>query len=299
MYNYFFLAIVLACLGLLGYIVFSKFTQLANLDLENLPEEKVYRKKQEIISKRIEESNKKLKEKLGDKAAPLKKLWGILQLKFRVYVGKVERLLHHEQNIKIKEANKGLSKEEKAQKVSALVLEGRNFLQSGQLEEAEAGFISAIKINSKAVEVYNGLADVYLQKGAVEEAKETFLFILQLNSKDDSVMVKLGDIFEIQNNLEQAIEYYQKAILINDSFAARFAHLSELLTKIEQHEVAKEAIVQAVELEPQNPKYLDLMIETAIICKDKTLAEEGFASLRLVNPENQKLESFKDRIGKL
>lgn len=286
-------------MGVIGYIIFRKFPQLANLDLENLPAEKVYRKKQEIISKRIAASSLQMKAKWKNRTEPLKKFWGVLQLKFRIYVGKIERLLHHEQSIKIKEANSVLSKEEKAQKVRGLVQEGQNFLQSNQLEEAEASFIATIKINSKATDAYKGLADVYILKGAVEEAKQTYLFILQLDPKDDTVMVKLGDIFETQDNTEQAIEYYQKAILINDSFAARFVHLCELLTKIEQYEVAKEAIIQAVELEPQNPKYLDLMIETAILCKDKALAEEGFASLRLVNPENQKLESLKDRIGKL
>lgn len=299
MYSYIFLAIILICLGVIGYIIFRKLPQLVNLDLENLPAEKVYRKKREIISQRIAASGQKMKAKWRNRAEPLRKLWGVLQLKFRIYVGKIERLLHHEQNIKIKEANSALSTEEKAQQVRALVQEGQNFLQSNQLEEAEASFISAIKVNGKAADAYNGLADVYTGKGAAEEAKQTYLFILQLNPKDDTVMVKLGDIFESQNNTEQAIEYYQKAILINDSFAARFTRLCELLIKIEQYAVAKEAIIQAVELEPQNPKYLDLMIETAILCKDKTLAEEGFASLRLVNPENQKLESFKDRIGKL
>ena len=84
-----------------------------------------------------------------------------------------------------------------------------------------------------------------------------------------------------------------------DSVSPRFYHLAELLLKVEQPEVAKESIVQAVELEPQNPKYLDLLTETAIICRDKDLALQSYNDLRGVNPDNQKLDGFKDRIDQL
>ena len=63
--------------------------------------------------------------------------------------------------------------------------------------------------------------------------------------------------------------------------------------------MAKEAALQAVELEPQNPKYLDLLIETAIICGDKATAVRSLEELRLVNPDNQKLDSFRERITKI
>ena len=116
---------------------------------------------------------------------------------------------------------------------------------------------------------------------------------------DDSVLVKLAEIAESQGDLEEAIQYYQQAVLVNDSFSPRFYHLAELLLKVAQPQVAKEAILQAVELEPQNPKYLDFLIEIAIICGDKTLAIKAYGDLRLVNPENQKLHSLKDRIYKI
>ena len=112
-------------------------------------------------------------------------------------------------------------------------------------------------------------------------------------------MVKLAEIAESQGDLEEAIGYYQQAVLVNDSFSPRFYHLAELLVKVGQPQVAVESILQAVELEPQNPKYLDLLIEIAIICGNKDLALKGYGELRLVNPENQKLHSFKDRIYKI
>ncbi len=293
------LIIILLALAAIIFIVVRKFPQLSNLDVENLNEERESRKKKEMIEKRVEEQSKKLKEKLIKIFRPVRKIWGKLQLKFRIYFGKVERLWHHEQTAKIKEEIKDLSKEEKESKLKNIIQEANQYLVAGNLDKAEELFISAIKINVKSAPAYRGLADTYLAKGSLEEAMQTYRFLLQLDPEDDGAMVKLAEIAESQGDMEEAIQHYQNAVLVNDSLAPRFYHLAELLIKIKQPETAKEAIVQAVELEPKNPKYLDLLLETAIICGDKDLAKNGYNELRLVNPENQKLEDFKNRISKL
>ena len=71
----------------------------------------------------------------------------------------------------------------------------------------------------------------------------------------------------------------------------------DLLVKIGQPEAAREAALGAIELEPQNPKYLDLLAEVAILCRDKALAERAYNDLRLVNPENNKLADLRERIN--
>ena len=70
------------------------------------------------------------------------------------------------------------------------------------------------------------------------------------------MLVKLAEIEEEEGGTQAAIGYYQQAVLLNDSFSPRFYHLAELLVKVGQPEVAKEAALQAVELEPQNPNPL-------------------------------------------
>jgi tetratricopeptide (TPR) repeat protein len=299
MFNILFIIIILTCLGVIGFVIWKKLPQLSNLDVENLPQEKFSRKKHEIISKRIEVKSKEARAKLGEKLRPLDRIWRNFQLKFRIYVGKIERLLHHEQMVKSKQEQSLLTPQEKENKLKGLIQDGEQNLRSGNFEQAESAFIAAIKMDVKAAGAYRGLGEVYLNKGSVEEAKQTFAFLLQLEPENDAVMVKLAEIAESQNNLDEAIEYYQRAVVSNDALSPRFAHLAELLLKVGQPIVAKEAVLQAVELEPQNPKYLDLLIETAILCQDKNLAGEAYQSLRLVNPENFKLSEFKDRINKI
>lgn len=302
MYNIIFILIIIAALAVVVFIVIRKFPQLANLDIHNLPEEKIYRKKREIINKRIEKSSDLLKEKISRMLAPVGKVWGKLQLRFRIYMGKLERLLHHEQVLKTKLKNKTASsevKEESEQKLGGLIADGEQQLKAGNYDQAEERFISAIKIAPKSASAYRGLGDTYLAKGSMEEARQTYKFLIRMEPDDDSVLVKLAEIAESQGDLEEAIEHYQQAVLVNDSFSPRFYHLAGMLVKVGQPQVAKESILQAVELEPQNPKYLDLLIEIAIICGDKDLALKGYSELRLVNPENAKLSILKDRIYKI
>ena len=299
MLNIIFLTIIVAVLSVIFFIIIRKFPQMANLDIHNLPEEKIYRKKREIINKRIVKSSNLLKEKIGKMLVPVGKVWGKLQLQFRIYVGKIERLLHHEQSLKTKLKPMVASNEESEQKIGQLISDGEQRLKAGNYDKAEEMFIAAIKIDPKSAVAYRGLGDTYFAKNSLEEAAQTYKFLIRMEPDDDSVLVKLAEIAESHGDLEEAIVYYQQAVLVNDSFSPRFYHLAELLLKVGQPQVAKESILQAVELEPQNPKYLDLLIEIAIICDNKDLALKGYGELRLVNPENQKLIGFKDRIYKM
>jgi len=297
--NALFLIWFLASLGAVGFIIYKKFPQLANLDVAVLPEEKFERKKYEIVTRRVRQNGMEFGKKIGGKLKPVDNFWRQIQLKFRIYVGKIERLMHHEEMAKNAKEILEMTQEERSEKITALLKSGNNNLVSKNFDLAEQDFISAIKLDSKLSEAYRGLGETYLAKGSIEEGKQTLDYVLYLEPDNDSIMARLAEIYEEQNDVEKAIEYYQRAVVVNDSLSPRFAHLAVLLLKLGQNEVAKEAACQAVELEPQNPKYLDLMVETAILCQDKKTAEDGFARLRLVNPENTKLLEFKDRINRI
>ncbi len=293
------LGIVVVCLIAVGYIVVSKFPQLANLDVNNLPEEKESKKKKEILNQRIDEQGRRLQKRLAIWFKPVRRGWGLLQLKFRVYVGKMERLWHHEQRLEEKKVRAEMSSEEKVNRLEEILKEAEICRNSGELDKAEELYIGAIKIKPNSTVAYHGLGETYLAKESLEEARQTFKYLCQLDKDDEQALVKLGEIAEKEGKVEKAIDYYERAIILNDSLSPRFYHLAELLMKVNQPQVAKEAIVQAVELEPKNPKYLDLLIEIAIISADKALAVKGYDELRLVNPDNQKLVEFKERIAEI
>jgi len=338
MYHFGFLFVLLLSLGLMVYIVVSKFPQLRSLDIGNLPQEKEFRMKREMIDKRIVEKGKKLKEKFEKYLNPLNKIWGKLQLKFRIYVGKIKRMMHHEEELKKEDGGKvkikyennieevkgrnifeekkieektdnkkktvvrairnvvNIKKESVEEKISSLLQEAEKNFQMQNYEKAEEKFIAVIKLDQTNPASYRGLADTYLVLNSLEEARQTYKFVLKLEPDDDSVMVKMAEIAESQGDIEEAIEYYQKAILVNDTLAPRFYHLARLLHQIEQDETAKEAILQAVDIDSNNIDYLDLLLQIAIILFDNNLAQDSYNELRALDPENVKLDSYKEKI---
>lgn len=291
---------VVICLGVIAIIVIRKFPLVASLEVESIPGEKEAQTKRELLGRRLEQQTVAIKQNWQKRLAPIKKIWGLLQLKFRIYVGKVERLWHHEEQIKkVKKLRQpGVGQLDK-EKFDALMAEAGESLQNKNYEQAEQVFISAIKLDPASAAAYRGLGDAYNLRGSLEEARETYRYVLKLESDDDSVMVKLAEIAESQGDLEEAINYYQQAVVTNDSLAPRFYNLAALLFKIQQPVPAREAALSALELEPKNPKYLDLLVEIAILCGDRQTAEEAYQELRMANSENQKLSELKERIGKI
>ena len=61
-------------------------------------------------------------------------------------------------------------------------------------------------------------------------------------------------------------------------------------------EDAKQNIQEALDLEPNNPRYLDLILDLSIMKKDKESALYYLEKLAEVNPENNKLNELSERI---
>ena len=279
-----------------------KFPQLTVLDVDNIPEVKAGRKKDEVLKKRVEENTEISKKNWLNKLKPATAKFGKVQTSFRDYVTKLTTRVEHEDKkvVEIKEAKD--TKEDKEKKkldLFSLIHDGNIAMNNGDYETAENKYITAIRIDAKNVEAYRGLADVYLKQEQIEQAKQTYEFILQLNPNDGDVLISLGDLSIEMGDNKNAIDYYQRSVLIDDSHANRFAKLAELLESMAEYQTGLVAIEQAIELEPQNPKYLDMLTELSIMTGEKDKALDAYEKLRMTNPENNKLSAFKDRISNI
>ncbi len=298
MYSFLPFVLMIISLAAMVIIIARKFPQLSLLDVKNIPEVQVENKKNSLLKKRLHEVNQEKDKKRRELIRPIIQTWKNLQLAFRQYVGKIERMVreYNEHRKRLEPKEKRLKKKED---VRVLLQEGQFALEQKRTEEAEKKFLSAIKLDGKNEEAYLGLGDVYTVQNHLPEAKETLNFLLQLNDNNESAIIRLAEICEEEGKKEEAVGYYQRAVLLNDNKPGLFAKLAEILFQLGKNEIALEAIQQAVELEPQNPKYLDMLVEFSVLCGDKKLAEETCQQLRMVNPENQKLAVFKERIDKL
>ncbi|MFA5937320.1 MAG: tetratricopeptide repeat protein [Candidatus Paceibacterota bacterium] len=297
------LSLMVASLGAILMIVFRKFPQLSLLDVENIPEVKEEKKKEEFLKKHIEKKATKSQKEREEQWKPIVRKLKEIQLAFRKYVGRVERMIVREKTRRIEEVSREAAPQEaapeKETEMRTLLNDAEFAAGNNNLSDAEKKYIAAVRLDPKNKDAYLGLGEVYRKQGQYEEAVETLRFVTQLDPSDDRAFARLAEIAEANGNTEQAIEYYEKAVLLNDSTPSRFAKLAELFAGIDQHRTALEAIAQAVELEPHNPKYLDSMAEISILVGNKAAAERAYTDLRMVNPEKEKLGMLRDRIDKM
>lgn len=279
------------------WFVVRAWPKMTLLDVQKLPDVKESSKKDEILRRRVAEMALQKNKGMGITKMWLFALWNSVQEKFRTSVDTLERTLLNEQRLPNQVVN--MNPGERAAEIRALLRDADTAFTGGGYEAAEAAYIAVINLDGKNVAAYLGLGNVYLAEKHTTEARETFKYALYLDKRNELANVRLAEIAEHENNLELAVEYYEQAVLINDGMPTRYFKLYELLTALKQPDTALAAIREALALDPQNPKYLDNFITASIIVGDKKLAEEGYQRLRLVNPENQKLSTFREKIKEM
>src|SRR3989339_203396 len=173
------------------------------------------------------------------------------------------------------EYNKKISGESERSGTEKLFLEFEELKKNGDSDAAEKKLIEIIGIDSKNLKAFRELGNLYLSRRDFNEAKQTFEHVIKLFEKEGGGaqdFVKLSDIYFDLASVSRAIESWDNVILNLD---------------------------KALEIEPNNPRYLDTKLEISIIKKDKKQAQETYKKLAEVNPENQKLNELKKQIDEL
>lgn len=264
------ISIILFALSLLVIVVIilKKFPALAILDINNMPGEKEAKFKDQIIRQKVERDVARV-------SGLVARVW--LFLGRHVF----------------------------------------NFLKSSQdrLEKVKLNYKSSAKIpyseKKKMIkELFVAYADL-LKEEKYNEAEEKLVNIISLDQKNLPAFFKLGNFYSEQKKWSEARETYNYALKL----AKQYEHDDEFMTEITAQEiyfslawvekeagnfeVALENIREALELEPNNPRYLDLILDLSIIKKDKDLAVIFLEKLAVVNPENQKLGEWENLIERL
>ncbi len=248
-------------MGVIIGIILRKFPDLASLDVENIPAEKEARFKEQIISSRF----KRNLNRFGVKTFKYVKIGGKA-------VGKTSKLVYeHLLSMKNTYDKEKESKVETNLGMDGMWIKFDEAKETGDTDEQERILIEIIGGDSKNLEAFKKLGELYFDVKKYNEANETFKHALKL--------------LENGENEEGISEIYFNLALIEK--------------EKEDLDSALKNIKKALKLEPNNPRYLDTSLEISIIKKDKISALDAYERLAKVNPENGKLEDFKDRIDSL
>ncbi|MFA6271884.1 MAG: tetratricopeptide repeat protein [Patescibacteria group bacterium] len=253
------LVLVVVSSVVLLVIIFKKFSILATIDVDTVPQERLDQKKDDIIEMRLRRKFEWLRDKIMIVVRPLIKIIGSF---FRFIYRKALEL---EKNYQEKSQSKSDKSATNQQKVLVLMSEGEKLIKEEEYAQAEKKFIQVISMDHMNISAYDNLGKTYTGQKDYEHAIEALQHALKLDEKNSLTHHDLGMVYKEIGDLEKAKMYVKKA----------------------------------VKLDPNNPKYLDYLIEISILSKDKYTAQETFRTLKRVNPENQKLAEMEKQISEM
>ena len=287
--------LVLAGIALIYGVLVKKFPQLKLIDLSTLAKERHEAVKKRIMQDRFERSLGKIQgktnEAVGAASTRVKNWFDHAQGKLK---GMEARMDGH--------ARRPVSPEEHAKAVERLpgILDQAEHARlEERYEDAEKLYIEALKADAKNIEAYRGLAELYLTQKQTDQAAEILEFLLRLQSDDDRALGRLGQIEANRGNFEEAEARYLRSIELSANATVYRAELGRVYLTQGNGRKAVEQFRMALQAEPHNPKYLDYFLEASILVGDADAAREALSALEEVNPENAKLEEFRERISEM
>ncbi len=249
------------------FIIIKKFPSLANINIETISEEKESKVINRLILDRLARKYNFLKKFLSKYFIPLGK---IIKQNFEILYNITVDL-----EKKTLKQSAPLKQLDLTQDIKEMVSETKQLLVEREFLKAEEKCISILEIDDKNLDAYEILCEIYTESKDYKKARETCRYLSKLLLKADKEKVDnhrlancyadLGWIYQLEDRNNYALTNYQKAS----------------------------------ELEPNNPRFLDLLLKISIILKNKNLALQVFNSLMEADPENQKLADLKQEIDNL
>jgi tetratricopeptide (TPR) repeat protein len=250
------------------FIIIRKFPILAILDVNNIPGEKEAKFKEQIIKQRVERDVARWSGFFG-------RVWLFLRRRLSNLLG-----IWHGRLKKAKTAHKlssGWAWPKRREKIEELLAAAAELMEKEDFNQAEEKLVEAISLDQKNLPAFFALGELYETRKKWSEARQTYEYSLKLARQ------KIKDGEEVEEITPQEILFC----------------LANMEKDAGEAEAAMENIRTALDFEPNNPRYLDLILDLSIIRKDKDLARECLEKLRAVNPENQKLGEREDEVERM
>ena len=178
-----------------------------------------------------------------------------------------------------------LSDKDSASKINNLLNEAASLVKVETLTEAEKKYIEIISLDPKNTVAYKGLVNVYLALKEYKQALQISQFILKLAAKKSRSVARQTEMGQKYKTISNASEV-----------ADAYFDLGYVYQLMERLDLAMENYGKALELVPNSPRYLDQMIQSSMLLKDKNSALDLVQRLEKVNPENQKVKEYYDKI---
>lgn len=274
-------------LAVIVVIVGKRLPEIVALNIEEIAEAQTATKKRQLLVQGLE---KRVKEVMG---IAWNKTTATRQKVGESVTGAYEKLQQ------IERLHRFTSQDKPEKTVTNILAEAKLLAEQENWSEAEKLYLDALRYDERNREAYVGLGVAYKAMDQYEEAKESLLFAFKLDKQDTFTLLHLAEVFTELGDKEKAISTYATLVEIEPQVMEHKIALGDLFIASGQPEEALKVFSVAVEAEASNPRALDRLIEAAIICGDKKLAQSTLRRLKKVNKENNKIGDFEARIKDL
>lgn len=257
--------LIIVSILLILFVVLKKFPALALLDVDSLPGEKEARFKNQIIKQKVERDLSRISGFFGRFYLSLSRSIS------RFFESTQAQLKKRRINYK---STENISQEDREKMINSLFISSDELIKKEDFSGAEEKLLEAISLDQKNCLAFFKLAAIYEEQKKWPEARQTYEHSLKIAK-------------QTMKNEEELKEVSISEIYFSLSFVEKEAGYLE---------AALENIHEALEHEPNNPRYLDLILDLSIIRKDKELALVFLEKLASVNPENNKLSEWQEKI---
>ena len=260
------LIIIIVSLLIIIFVIVKKFPSLAAINVESIIQEKESKVRNRLILERLVRKFSDFKDLLAEIFGPLKNYFITKGDKFCQKITELEG-----ESFK---RSRPLKKIDVRQEIEEKLGVANKLLADEDFTKTEKVCISIIELDAKNLDAYEILGQVYSETKEYKKARETYRYLVKLLTKINNIDNKhrlanccadLGLVYQLEGKNSYALNNYQKAI----------------------------------DLEPNNPRFLDLLLKICIILKNKNLAEKTFNDLKKADPDNKKLAELKGEIDSL
>lgn len=262
--------LVVLSLIVIAIIFIRKFPDLVLVDVNSIPEEREKQLKDKLLADRLQ------RRATG--------FFGRFLIIFQViggFFGAILKSLKHkiqEWENRYRFHYKPVVKDaDMKDKINVLLEKASQLFDADKYDESERVFLEVINLDKHNVEAYRGLGKLYYRLKEYQQAKEIFQFALRLcvENKKNSENVEDCDVAQLSY------------------------HLGLVSKSLDDIRGAINYFKQALEKEENSPKYLDALLEMAILAENKKLSQKTFEKLKEVNPQNTKLDELQGQIDAL
>lgn len=254
------LIVIIASLLTLVVILARNISRLRVVNVESVPAERAKRVKERLIAEHFTRSQAEQWRRIG---RAILSAWKLFSRMARRIVQRLNRLEQHYQKLKNVSFPATVAKDPELLK--KLFDEAEALARKGDAAGAEKRYVEVISYSPTYVEAYEGLGNLYLAGKQFTQAREALEFAMRLDAKNASALMSMADLEIAQGFPDKALEHLRKA----------------------------------VEIRPKNPRYLDAYLEAAFSAGAVSDAKNGLERLKEVNPENQKIPVFEERLKEL